>query len=606
MAVMGKMREYTKVFLYILVFAFVGTIIFDWGMDVTGLKTQNTTIGKVNGKELQAQAFYNAFEQEVANLRQRTGTDPSDSQLDFLRNQVWENMVRDALVTEEIRKRGIQATDSEVLHYIFDAPPEILKQNPSFQNEKGEFDFAKYQAALKNPDAQLQPFWQSVESYMRGALPYQKFQDILDASATVTESQVRDEYMKRNEKVSVRYVLFAADKYRPTNATADAKEIEKYYSEHKDEEFKEAEKRKIEYLTFSTNPTKKDTQAVYDLIADLKQRAANGEDFGDLAKKYSEDESNRERGGDLSFFKRGAMVRPFEEAAFGAQLGELVGPVQTQFGVHLIKVMEKKTENNEEQVRASHILLKFNASPETISAARDSANYFSANAKETTWEETLKGEKRSAQTSAFFPEGSGFVPGIGMNRTASRFIFKSKTGSVSDVFDIPQGFLVFRIIEAQTEHIKTLEEVKTQIESKLLGERAKQAADQVAGKFYADLMQKGVSRLDSSVTGDTLSLTTTEAFARNGYVTGIGRDQDFIGAAFALKPNQVSKPVKGQRGSYILQLASQQGFDETAYNNEKIAIRQQLLDRAKQEAFTQWYADLKEKAKIEDLRENFF
>lgn len=90
MAVMGKMREYTKVFLYILVFAFIGTIIFDWGMDVTGLKTQNTTIGKVNGKELQAQAFYNAYQQELDNLRQRTGTDPSESQLDFLRNQVWE------------------------------------------------------------------------------------------------------------------------------------------------------------------------------------------------------------------------------------------------------------------------------------------------------------------------------------------------------------------------------------------------------------------------------------------------------------------------------------------------------------------------------------
>lgn len=606
MAVMGKMREYTKVFLYILVFAFIGTIIFDWGMDVTGMKTQNTTIGKVNGKELQAQAFYNAYEQELDNLRQRTGTDPSESQLDFLRNQVWENMVRDALVTEEIRKRDIKATDSEVLHYIFDAPPEILKQNPSFQNEQGEFDFAKYQAALKSPDAQLQPFWQSVENYMRGALPYQKFQDILDASATVTESQVREEYMKRNEKASVRYVLFSSDKYRQANATAEAKEIEKYYNEHKDEEFKEAEKRKIEYLTFSTNPTAKDSQSVRDLIADLKERAQGGEDFGELAKKYSEDESNRERGGDLSFFKRGAMVRPFEEAAFGAQAGELVGPVQTQFGVHLIKVVEKKTENNEEQVRASHILLKFNASPETISAAKDSANYFSANAKETSWDETLKSEKRASQTSAFFPEGSGFVPGVGMNRTASRFIFKNKAGSVSDAFDIPQGFIVFRITETQAEHVKTLEEVKTQIETKLLAERWKNVADQVAGKFYADAMQKGATVLDSSITGDTLSITTTEPFARNGFVSGIGRDQDFIGAAFALTSNQISKPVKGQRGSYILQLVNRQGFDETAYNSAKDAIRQELLSRAKQEAFTQWYADLKEKAKIEDFRENFY
>ncbi len=606
MAVMGKMREYTKVFLFILVVAFIGTIIFDWGMDVTGIKTQNTTIGEVNGHKLEAQAFYNAYEQEFDNLRKRSGAEPSESQLDFLRNQVWENMVRDALVTEEIRQRDIKATDGEVAHYIFDAPPDILKQNPSFQNEKGEFDFGKYQAALKDPNAQLQPFWQSVEAYMRGSLPYQKFQDILEASATVTESQVKDEYLKRNQKVTVRYALFLADKYRQANATAEAKEIEKYYSEHKEEEFKEAEKRKIEYVIFSTNPAQKDSQAVHDLIADLKERALSGEDFGELAKKYSEDESNRDKGGDLSFFKRGAMVKPFEDAAFGAPVGDLVGPVQTQFGLHLIKVLEKKTENNEEQVRAGHILLKFNASPETIAAAKENAEYFFKNAKETSWEETVKAEKLTAQTSAFFPEGSGFVPGMGMNRTASRFIFKNKTGSVSEAFEIPQGFLVFRVTEAQTEHLKTLEEVKTQIETKLLADRWKQAADQVAGKFYADLMQKGATALDSSAVGDTLKVDTTEPFTRTGYVTGIGRDQDFIGAAFALKPNQISKPVKGQRGSYVLQLVSMDAIEDAAYNAQKDGIRQQLLDRAKQEAFTQWYADLKEKAKIEDFREKFF
>ncbi|NUO80312.1 peptidylprolyl isomerase [candidate division KSB1 bacterium] len=605
MAVMGKMREYTKIFLFVLVVAFIGTIIFDWGMDVTGIKTQNTTIGKINGKALQAQTFYNAYEQEIENMRKRSGVDPSESQLDFLRNQVWENMVRDELVTQEIRKRDLKATDGEVIHYIFDAPPEILKQNPSFQNEKGEFDYGRYQAALRDPNAQLQPFWQSVESYMRGALPYQKFQDLIEASATVTESQVKDEYLKRNQKITVRYVLFLADKYRQTGATVDAKEIEKYYNEHQDE-FKEPEKRKIEYVTFSTRPTQRDSQSVHDLAATLKERALSGEDFSELAKKYSEDESNRDKGGDLGFFNRGQMVKPFEEAAFSGQPGDLLGPVQTAFGLHLIKVLEKKNENDGEQVHASHILLKFNASAETISAAKDSANYFAAHAKETTWEETLKLEKLQAQTSTFFPEGTGFVPGIGMNRSASRFIFKNKSGSISDPYEIPQGLLVLRVLETQGEHIKLLEEVKTQIESKLLAERWKQVADQVAGKFYADLMQKGATALDSTTVGDTLNVATTEPFTRSGYVTGIGRDQDFIGAAFALKPGQISKPVKGQRGSYILQLVSQDPFDEVDYTSKKEGIRQQLLDRAKQEAFTQWYADLKEKAKIEDFRENFF
>ena len=73
--------------------------------------------------------------------------------------------------------------------------------------------------------------------------------------------------------------------------------------------------------------------------ADLLTRIEDGEEWGDLASEYSIDESNKEQGGDLSWFSRGRMVETFEEAAFAAEIGEIVGPVETDFGWHLIEIL---------------------------------------------------------------------------------------------------------------------------------------------------------------------------------------------------------------------------------------------------------------------------
>lgn len=90
------------------------------------------------------------------------------------------------------------------------------------------------------------------------------------------------------------------------------------------------------------------------ILAELE----GGARFEVLARKWSQDESNRNRGGNLGFFGRGRMVKEFEEAAFGAKVGELVGPVKTQFGYHIIQVLEKKPADRPTEVRARHILIK--------------------------------------------------------------------------------------------------------------------------------------------------------------------------------------------------------------------------------------------------------
>ena len=626
MALMTKMREKTHIVLGFLLVAFLALIVVEWGSESTIFrpKEQSGVIASINGQDIHYEQFARAFEQQIEQYKQQSGQEPQDSQLEYLRNQVWENMVREVLVTQEIQKRDLKASNKEIVHYLFNEPPDIIKQNPSFQNEQGQFDNAKYQAALN--DANMNETWRRVEDYMRATLPYQKFQDAFDASALVTEADVRDDYVKRNQKATVRYLFFNPENYRQKAGGANGQipveksAVEKYYKEHQDE-FKEAEKRKIDYVLFSNKATRADSAAVRSLSEQILQRARSGEDFTALAETYSEDESNRDKGGDLGFFKRGMMVKPFEDAAFGANPGDIIGPVETTFGLHIIKVVGRKLEEppaeenqdkkkksekakGEEMVQASHVLLKYKASRQTIDAARDSASYFASAAKENGWEAALKSEKLTAQTSQPFAKGSGFVPGVGMKPAVASYVFRSEVGTISEYFDVPQGFMVLRVAEVQKERIRPLEEVQAQIENTLRTEKLKDFAFEAAKAARAKLT--GSMTLDDLAAQDSLEIKTPEALTRAGFNRDLGRDPAVIGTAFSLQPNQISPAVKGARGAYLIQLLALEPINETDWESQKESIRSNLVDRARQNAFSQWYTDLKEKADIKDFRDLYF
>jgi parvulin-like peptidyl-prolyl isomerase len=601
MALMERMRGYTKALLILLVFAFVGTIIFDWGMDYVGLKQKANVIATVNGMDISIDEFNRAYQFEIETYRQRAGADPEESQLDFLRDQVYESLVRRTLLQQEIEARGLNATDAEIIHYIYNDPPDILKQDKTFQNEQGQFDLGRYKQALANPSAD----WRPVEEYLRGNLPFQKFQEELSLSVIVTESQVMREYEKRYQKAKVRYLFVDPNRFGNAPLTVSSDEVEKYYDEHL-EEFNEPEKRTLDYLLYSNKATLADSQNTQKLAQDLAQRARNGEDFSELAKTYSEDPGSRERGGDLGFFGKGSMVKPFEDAAFGGKPGEIVGPVVSTHGLHVIKIHEFKTEKekNEETVHASHFLLKYQASPQTIEAAKDSANLFVATVTESGWEAALAHEKMKPQTTTQFTEGSGFIPGVGVNRPASRFAFNNPVAKVSEVFETAQGFLVVRVAGLQEARTKELSEVRADTENIIKGEKRKELAQALAAKLRAEIDQ-GMT-LDAIAARDTLQLREAEPFTRTGFVSGVGRDVEFIGTTFSLQPSLISKPVKGMRGSYLIQLLSIEPIDMNDFAVKKESLRTQLIERAQQSAFTEWYEAVKEKAKIKDYRKLYF
>ena len=192
---MTKLREMTFIFIWVLVFAFVGLMVFEWGMNFTGLKGRSNLVGKIEGHKITIQDFQKEMQNAYIREKQQTGTEPDEEKMSQLRDQVWNSYIQRILYAKEISKRDIKVTDHELFLQIYNNPTPDVRQNENLQTD-GRFDINKYHQALQNPNVDLS----GLENYYRYMLPYQKLQEIITAAVMVTEEEVKAEYLAKNQK----------------------------------------------------------------------------------------------------------------------------------------------------------------------------------------------------------------------------------------------------------------------------------------------------------------------------------------------------------------------------------------------------------------------
>jgi len=599
MALMNRMRENTKVMLMILVIAFMLTIIIDWGMG--GFKTggQRGVIASVNGNNITYDEYYEQYQAELAAYREQTGADPESYQISQIENRVFENLVQQRLLADVIADLKLHSTNAEITEEIWNNPPAILQTNEAFQDSTGVFDITKYQAALNNPSADQ--FWIEVERYLRTTIPMQKLSTLLSYTQQITDEDAKFEFKKTNQKAKVHYIFYNSANYQSVPEPTE-EEISAYYNKHK-EDFSENEKRVLDYILLENKPTNADSLSTFNQAEELLDELKTGGNFEQLAIIYSKDPGSAEKGGDLGYFTKNSMVKPFADAAFAARKGEIVGPIETQYGLHIIKVEDKKRENGEDKVKARHILLKFEPSPLTRDALREEAEYIAEYAKESQLKTVVTAESLQVSQTQPFEKGD-FIPGIGMEKRINNFAYRSKVDDVSGVYNLDQGFLVASLVEIVPEHIKSLEDVKSSIITSLKAEKSMNQAKERAQIAY-DKIKSG-NPFDQVAADDSLTVQETDFFNMTGYIPNVGKEPAFVGAAFAQNIGEFSQPVKGTRGYYILQVIDKQDINDEDFENQKEQIKLQLAAQYKQQVFGQWYEEVKAKANIKDYRELYF
>lgn len=597
---LSHFRKYTKAFIWVVVIAFVGTIIFAWGMDITRSKAQKNIVGVIDGKDIDYRIYQPYLDRLYEQKQSQSQGDLSVSELSQMRQQAWDNLVADYLMGREMEKRNVQVTDQEFYQYLKYQPPQELQKSEAFMTD-GKFDYQKYIAALADP--RYGSFWAQVESAYRPQLRKLKLQDMIASTARVDENEIRDYYLDSNEKIVLSYVFSPVQEFAKGEVQATEDQLKEYYEAHKDD-YKVDERANLEYVSFSKDPTEKDW-ALIKLDADeIKRMLDEGDDFEELAKAYSED-NTAQNGGDLGWFGRGRMVPEFDSAAFALKPGEISDPVRTKFGWHIIQTLEKKKDKDGEQVHARHILLKIKASSETVDLAFNSANALIADIGGSDLDAAAANLGDTVDTTGFFTENKA-VPGIGYNRTITHFAFNQPVGSISPVIETDAQVMVAKIIERKPAGIASFDEVKGQVLTDFTDYLAKQKCQADINKIWADVQNNGNS-LTKAAGASGYEIRTSRPITRMDYLIGVGGDPHIIGAAFALKnPGDMTGPIEYLKGWAILKLDERQSADLSKYNEVRDSLAQVILQNKQNTVVNDWYVDMLKNAHIQNYVEDYF
>ena len=597
-------REKLAIVLWLVIAAFIATIVFQWGMGgfkgSSDIRSQGY-IAKINGEDVKYAELKNIEDNYIKSIPQNESTGVKVAEM---RQKAWNDFVRMVVIRQELARQDITVSPDQIYNEIISNPlPEIM-QNEQFMTD-GRFDQKKYEEFIKNPRPELEQFYRSLEVAYEGRIPGMVLESRVANSAYISEYDLLNKYMEQNLKVKVKYLRAPTNEFMPADSLISNEEIEEYYNDKKYEFPVMHEERNFDYVLFDTRPTTKDSAMVLDDIKYALQRINNGISFEEVARNYSEDNS-AQNGGDLGYFGRGKMVPEFEEAAFNANVGEIVGPVKSKFGYHIIKVTDQKKENGEiKEVRASHILIKFKAHQETFEEAQYAAvNYrdeiYRLGKDENAFRQAAENLGLKISEAPFTQKTDrtnelGIVPGMG------DFLFNNESGAISNIMVSNAGYIIMKIKEIRSERERTLDEVKKPILSRIRQKKGIDAA-------YARMIElapsvKDTLDMNEAVKQDErLKTDITIKFGPDTHIENVGTEKTLYETAMSMDPRKISEPIKGDYGAYIIYLLEKDEFDQKKYEEEKKAFRDKEESLLRREVIQSWLDGLVENAEVIDYR----
>jgi peptidyl-prolyl cis-trans isomerase D len=577
-----------------------------WGTGVDSAAL--ATVGKV---DIPAATFKNQYQRFLRNNRL-----PNDRQ--FLRTlqieqQILKQLIDKELISAEARRLGIDATANEIQQKVLSLPYFV---------ENGNFLFNRYEAILRQNGMTVQEF----EDGIRTDIIREKLRNLITDTTLVSDKEVEADYRNRNEKVKVSYVSFEPGPFT-NSVTASEGDLKAYYEKNK-ENYRVPEQRKLKYLLADTAKLRdaiqisdnelrsyyqqnlsnyqlpemvraahilfktegKSPEEVEKIRAKATQvllQAKAGEDFAGLARKYSEDTSST-NGGDLGLFRRGQMVPPFENAAFSLGVGAISDLVTTNFGFHIIKVLQKQpshTQKFEEVVSLIKPSLQQRKAEQAAQELADKA--FSRLKSNQTFDQVSKELALRIQETSLFSQGSS-IPGIGNSPDLSSKAFSLKVKEFASPVRVPSGFVVPQVVEIQAPRLPGMAEVRTKLEQDFKSFKAGDIAKAKADEFANQL--KSGANIEKLAKTYGVTVKNSEDFSRNGTIADLGPSAPVESFAFSANLGDTSQPVQIGQKYVVLQLKAKTPIDPQEFAKAKEGLRESLLSQRKEQVF-QAYLD---------------
>jgi len=614
MALMTTMRNRMHVFLWAILILFIlsisigglvgGANIID---QLFGRVDPSTAIGVINGQKISPDDFSRAVSARLEQVR-ASGREITDLDFDQARKQVWDDYIREILISQSIEKLEISATNQEVLFHLQNIPPPFLISDPAFQTN-GEFDQAKYEQAINNPSGNE---WTQIEQFMKDTyIPNIKLQEMVNADLIITDEDVWESYIKQHVNYTIDGVHITTNAVKDDVIEPTEEELFNEYTEKIDDFYRE-EMRNLEVVSWEKKPSSDDSSRALDECQEIINQLNNGSDFSELANTYTQDPGNQVspdsgRGGDLGWFGKGQMVKPFEEAAFVAKAGDVVGPVLSRFGYHIIKVNDRRNENDKEEINASHILLKIEMGPNTNDALKRKSTLFSYDASDPKigFSAALDSHQVTTKKVTKILDETTTLQNFGAFRQAVRFAYNSEVNDVSDPMQNDRYFIVAKLDSVLPEGSKSFEEVQNQIQNSINQERQFSQAKKLAEELREEL-GKGSTFQQLKDNFENIDLITGDKKLLIRSFQSLGKSNYFVGALASAKKGDIIGPLKTPRGYGIVNIVDISPIDSSDFEMKHDVIYDNLSNQKRNTNFQSWYQDLLDEAKIIDNRKYYF
>jgi len=627
---MRRHRDWLKWSLGLVCVAFVLFYIPDFLKGTGADAASSDTIAKVEGHEITAGEFRRTYQAQLQAYRSAYGANLNDQLLRQLgiEQQILQQMVDERAALAEAERLGITVSDEEVRQRIF--------AMPAFQENGGFIGEQRYQQLLRMQRPPMMP--SEFETNVRRGLTVEKLRASLTDWLSVPDKELEEVYRRRNDKIKLAVVTFNADSFRG-QATASDADVASYFEGHKDD-FKIPEKRKIRYVLLDIEAlrakvvvppadiekaynssieqytTPEQVRASHILLktegktdADVKakaeailKQAKAGADFAELAKKNSEDESNAKNGGDLDYFGRGRMVPEFDQAVFAMQPGQISDLVKTQYGYHIIKLVDKKNAATRSLAEVRQQLTDQLAYERAQAQAATLAEKIEKQvSKPADLDKVAKAEGLTVQESGFFAREEPIL-GLGPAPQVTNKAFDMKPGDVAGPLSASRGPVFATLVAKQDPYVPKLDEVKERVRDEVIKQKARDLSTQKAAELAAKL--KAAPDFEKAAKAAGFEAKTTELIARDAPIPDLGAAPAVEDAAFKLPVGGVSTAIATDSGTAVVKVLDKKEVTADEWSTAKDRFRDETITERRNRFFSAYMVKAKQKMKIDVNRES--
>lgn len=618
-------RKHAQSVVIQVIVVLIAVVFIFWGVG-TNLSNKRSLVAKINKREISLQDFNIAYENTLENYRRQFGGSIPEGFIDNmdLKNQVLRQLVRRELLLHGAEDMGIIISDHAV--------QEKIQSMPAFQTD-GHFDLERYKAILESNKLSTSGF----ESDTRTDMNTQRVISVLNEIADVPEREI-DSFLKfRNEEIRFDYVAFKQDAYLDKVEVTD-EALEQFFDLHRDN-YLSPKQIRLKYLLFNFVEYQKDIHPTESDIADRYERdrdryitaeqrharhilfktdedalpevreaqkkkaqdvlalAKDGKDFSELAKEYSEGPTNV-KGGDLGFFSRGRMVKPFEDAAFSLHEGEISDIVESPFGYHIIKLeaIQPEVVRPLESVKdaISTAIASERAKGETFTTASTIFNDIIMAGNLQNFAE--KNDYPIKETDFFskdkapadMPSDPKFLENsFGLNK-----------GELSSLVELQQGYAIIFAEDIRPPQAPEFSAVRDKVAKDYRAEKAGELARTAADEF----LKSAATLADlKSGSGESASEVKDSGFLKRMNPTTNPEVPYQLSTAVinnAWNRELPDAPVVIGNNLYVFRITERRVSDEKVDDKERDQIKKQLLGQAGNRLLTDWLAMLEDQADL--------